>query len=490
MKNENPHIDLHRPFDVHPIEGFEAPRNEQTGDAMPHCCRFHQKIHEIMEGWFAEFPFCCDKHTRLAKTEGFKKERYQAVPLKIMTNLIYTEYHIFQRIGREDWYRDITNYIEYNVHSFGPTLVGSDRYLLALETLLLECSRLAFEEETEADFFSGGARRFQSLLHSLRANKNDGAKSQNGCALVKMLEADTISKDDWPGMDVFPREKIHHLIVFIQRYNKPPVVVEELDYLRQTYHKWLAAFPDLEYFQALKEKYGKQSPFGVAAYDPHHNPYLGTGKISVIPRAEFMELLKRFTKEMLNSVDTTALIKNGTIAEADRRQLELAVETHRIRQSNQVGAHTPEEMQYRQIIEQWLERESAFFQQIAPLFKKMLPAAKKTDVPFPPEPTKDPSFTELFRSNEERSRRFFRLLKRIHALDADHHWIYNSRKSSIVACFQALEDLGFIKENLPKSQLQRIVASQIHFSGNEKLFRNAFSDLDYRYFKRVLGEGL
>ena len=61
-----------------------------------------------------------------------------------------------------------------------------------------------------------------------------------------------------------------------------------------------------------------------------------------------------------------------------------------------------------------------------------------------------------------------------------------NRKSSIVACFQALEDLDFIKKNLPKSTLQRVVATKIQFGGNEKLFRRKDWNMDdYDEFERL-----
>ena len=96
----------------------------------------------------------------------------------------------------------------------------------------------------------------------------------------------------------------------------------------------------------------------------------------------------------------------------------------------------------------------------------------------------DPSFVQLFKNNEDRLNKFIQLLKGIHfsALDENSTWIYNSRKSSIVACFKALEELGFIKKLNNDTQLYRVVKTHIDFQGNEKLFRNQFNQDDYDDF--------
>lgn len=96
----------------------------------------------------------------------------------------------------------------------------------------------------------------------------------------------------------------------------------------------------------------------------------------------------------------------------------------------------------------------------------------------------DPSFVQLFKNNEDRLNKFIQLLKGIHfsALDENNSWIYNSRKSSIVACFKALEELEFIKKLNNDTQLYRVVKNHIDFKGNEKLFRNQFNQDDYDDF--------
>ena len=57
------------------------------------------------------------------------------------------------------------------------------------------------------------------------------------------------------------------------------------------------------------------------------------------------------------------------------------------------------------------------------------------------------------------------------------------KKSSIVACFQVLEDLQYIKK-LNRAELYRVVASKIRFEGSERLFRGDYNPTDYDNFKQ------
>lgn len=96
---------------------------------------------------------------------------------------------------------------------------------------------------------------------------------------------------------------------------------------------------------------------------------------------------------------------------------------------------------------------------------------------------KDPTFLELFKSNQDRVHKFFKVLKSREIIDNDKKWSHDSkRKSSIVACFQCLEDMNYIKK-LKKASLHRIIKSEINFEGNEKLFRNWFNPDDYDEFQ-------
>ena len=101
-----------------------------------------------------------------------------------------------------------------------------------------------------------------------------------------------------------------------------------------------------------------------------------------------------------------------------------------------------------------------------------------------PQAKKDMSFLELFKHNEDRVNSFFSLLTSpsIEALDKNCNWIYNNRKGSIVACFEALAELGYIKPHLKKAQLRRIVKTKINFEGSLRLFNDPYNQDDYNFF--------
>ena len=121
-------------------------------------------------------------------------------------------------------------------------------------------------------------------------------------------------------------------------------------------------------------------------------------------------------------------------------------------------------------------------------------AAKKEPIPTANnkrEKKKDRTIKELFLSNEDRLNAFLNLLKRdeIKALDKNNKWIYG-KKNTIVACFEALKDKGYIKQNVTKAELQRIVASVINFEGSTQLFRKDYNRDDFDYFFNLFSNHL
>lgn len=96
---------------------------------------------------------------------------------------------------------------------------------------------------------------------------------------------------------------------------------------------------------------------------------------------------------------------------------------------------------------------------------------------------KDLSFKQLFFNDEERVNDFFKILKRldVEAIDEQNNW-KRKPKSSIVACFKALEKLGKIKNLDNNAELRRIVSEKINIRSTEKLFRNPYKNNDFDFF--------
>ena len=115
---------IQRFYDVPPPDGFEAPEN------YPECCEWHSSNKKAFETWFEKFPECCDYHRAMLKSSlGFDKNWYSEVVDKLLRQVAYTEHILHDRINNEDWYEDITDYLEYNLYSFGNPSVGGNRYI-------------------------------------------------------------------------------------------------------------------------------------------------------------------------------------------------------------------------------------------------------------------------------------------------------------------------------------------------------------------------
>ncbi|TAK39655.1 MAG: hypothetical protein EPO28_10675 [Saprospiraceae bacterium] len=302
-----------QPYPIHVIEGYEAPEN------FPNCCDFHQSVVRLTQDWYEnKFPDCCDKHREMSKRTWFQKEYFKDIATKVVTQLAYTQYHVSKRIDAQNWFEDITAYIDANIcWSFGSPEVGASKYL-------------------------------QFLRHFIEHEK----------------------PIDW----VFPDEKRQKLIDHLNREENPPKNTKEdtdLNLLYQTFQKWLATFPDLDFFMGLKAKHKGKIPMNLFLYDTVFNPYTGMSKSSTRTQTELIEVLLTLTKQILDEIDTTALIEAGSISNANEYKYQLARESHRLKQSRLVGNFTEGEKNYRQLLETWLVNEKAYFDEIEPLFNKV-----------------------------------------------------------------------------------------------------------------------
>jgi len=77
------------------------------------------------------FPFCCPFHSNLVQNPHFKKEDFDEVPEMIAFKVVFTHQHIINNINSDNWYKTITDYIEYTIMSFGqmPKGCGIPLYL-------------------------------------------------------------------------------------------------------------------------------------------------------------------------------------------------------------------------------------------------------------------------------------------------------------------------------------------------------------------------
>lgn len=303
------------PFNTNPVKGFEFPTNKETNEVFPNCCPFHKWVLEGAELWFAKFPNCCKEHEVLPTKEWFDKTTYLGTAQKIVNQVVYTEHLIEDRIKNEDWYSDITEYIEYNVDSFGHPAIGLHLY-------------------------------FESLKQSLQTSNR------------KM-----------------PEDRRLKLIEFIGKYysggTKEVGEARETDLniLYGTYRDWLKIFPfEISFLAHLKPHLEKQLP--ILHEQPKVNRYSGIAKAKMHTKASLIACLLDTTNSILRELNTYSLYSKGLLSEPQKVQLELVLSERKMKlERGYINNSKDEETRYRKILKAWFADEKKFVEEITTLLK-------------------------------------------------------------------------------------------------------------------------
>lgn len=302
-------------FETKPIEGYEAPTNKETGEQFPNCCPFHKNVFEGAESWFSKFPNCCDQHKAMVSKWWYNKANYSGIAEKIVKQLSYTEHHISERININDWYKDITDYIEYNVSSFGNPQIGSHLYLDNIQYYI----------------------------------KNTNSE--------------------------IPKNKRQRLIEFIETYYNSPKeqTKTDLNILYSTYQKWLKVFPfEISFFSTLKPHFEKQLP--ILNGKPETNKYTGTAKVKIHTKGSLIDFLLNLTNNLLTQINTTTLYEKGLLTEPQKIKLELVLNERKMKlKQGYVNSSKDEEQRYRKILKEWFADEKRFIDEVTPIVKALPP---------------------------------------------------------------------------------------------------------------------
>jgi hypothetical protein len=292
-----------KPFD----DEYEPPEN------FPNCCGYHKSIVEHTEEWLTKFPDCCENHKKLRNKYWFKKENYNLLPIKVVNELSYTENFIAKNLNSDLWYKNITDYIEYSIESFGVPNIGGGIYLANLKHWLKNTEPTDFE------------------FHEVKRDK--------------LLEF--IDKLYYPGKKVNT----------------------DLNILHTTFQKWLKTFPDLPFFAKLKEQLKGKMPFNLLLYEQNHNRFTGLTKAKIRTQSELIEILITSTKNLLSAVDTPKLLSNGFISDKTKYQIDLLNEQHKVKQNQLLVDYSKNEVKYVKIIKKWLTNEKTFLSELQPLIQ-------------------------------------------------------------------------------------------------------------------------
>lgn len=299
------------PFD----DEYEKP------EKFPDCCNFHSNIKNNAESWFEKFPDCCETHKKLKERYWFKKDEYKNLPNKIVSQISYTENFIAKNLDNSEWYKEITDYIEYSIDSFGMPNIGGDRYISNIKHWILEINPKEYS---------------------------------------------------------FPLEKKRKLVDYIDKLTTPTNKVNtDLNLLISIFQKWLKTFPDLIFFEKLKGQLQNKIPMNLLLYEPNFNRFTGMTKMKIRTQSELIEILINTTKNLLNLIDTPRLLSDGLITNKNKYQIDLLNQQHKIKQKQLLVDYTSHEIKYLKIIKSWLKNEKEYISELKPLINSSIEMSKK-----------------------------------------------------------------------------------------------------------------
>ena len=377
------------PQEAKPIPGFEFPKHKETGATFPHCCNMHTTFYNNITDWFRTFPNCCTGHRKMAKqNRSYNKIIYAGTPARIAKQCAYTDYHINKQINNEDWFEDITEYIEYNVLCFGKPAIGLHIYL---------------------DYL-------QSNFESEKSN--------------------------------IPKWKRKQLLQVIGRYlNNENVNIEQtsLNDLFEIYQRWFKIFPfELDYFKHLKPRYEKTLPMFNGQVTINRYTGLASGKMHT--KESLIKLLLERTNNILMHINTAVLLDYGELKNPDKLKLDLIIQERKLKVgengSGYIKNPIKDDQQFRDILKEWYSDEKRFLDEITPLLSKATEVVIKSKSEILKEHLTRHKFLELPKvkvlSNDSKQK-LLRLL-------TDNEMPY------CIAMFEYLEFLQFLEKEYYKTK--------------------------------------
>lgn len=285
-------------FETKPIEGYSEHVNEQTGEKLPYCCERHNMLYEELQA-------VC------------KEPLFAHLPDKVIRQSSFTEYHVIKQIEKVDWYKDITDFIEWNYLSFGDIVYGQRLYIHIIKYFIKE------------------------------------------------------------QVTAIPDEKRKLLRGYLDNYFNPSIKApEEYDFnietIYTTYKNWLSLFPFelTSYFGNLKQLFENQWPMIKVVYE--RNKYINVSQVKFHTKESLLEALLNLTNELLTKINGVLLYEKGLINNTEKTTLELIITSRKLKLKQGYLNDSPvEDERFIQIIEAWLRDEERFFDQITPLLRTL-----------------------------------------------------------------------------------------------------------------------
>src|SRR5690554_1763657 len=299
--NEKPFFEIDpKHVRVHPFN-VKAPENVEFDDNFPKCCTFHTSIIEPLEDFVNNFPNSHEERS-IAKNLYLNKEDIRYILEKIPRQVRFIEQFILNKKDDEDWYEEITDYIEYNIDSLGSPSFGLGTFLGALKHWIL--------------------------------NADVGIENH----------------------------KRQELVLYLEQYINPEVDLERTNFnrLNSIHQRWLSSFPfELSFFRDLEPHFRKRLPF--LSEKPRVNRFTNLAKAKIHTESSFVIALLDLTKSILSKIDSVQLFEDGKISSTEQRRLELIKQERKVKSKELLEQYSQRELKYIKTIKQWLKDEKEFF---------------------------------------------------------------------------------------------------------------------------------
>lgn len=295
-------------YNTEPFAEYRQPNN------FPNCCANHKKYYTQLIDKQKKFPYCCEEHKKLLSQNWFNKELYEHIPNKVLKQISYTENFIKKNIETDDWYKEITNYIDYTIESFGTPPVGANDYFYYIENW------------------------------------------------IKHAKAADISFPDW---------KRKQITAYYDKKISSMNSKTDPKELHDIFTRWGKSFPDLPYFTNIRSQLINKFPLNLMLGDSEYNRFSGMTSYKIRTKEEFIELLTKITKNLLAAINTPQLLKDNAISDTEKLKIDLINANHSIKQNALLIEYSNGEIEYINIILKWLENEKTYMNEITTYIKNI-----------------------------------------------------------------------------------------------------------------------
>lgn len=297
-----------KPYNVEPIiEGYQPHKKRDISNKFPDCCDFHEMTYKALQNEFIKsFPLF---KKQFESEYNMKPDiaYYENLPNKIIRQLSYTEYFISQKIDAESWYTDLVHYIDYNIFSFGYPNSGSLWYVNMVRYYLEKV-------DNEIDEVKKG--KIITYLNLKAGIKNYATQNDEDSNLKLIYKT---------------FKKWHSLI---------PFEIPEFKDIDK-YDKWILV-------TGIRDV----------------NPYNGMINLKLVTKSELIELLKNYTRSLIQMVDSTYLLREEDSNKINQHHRNLTNLEYKFNKEKFLGDFDTEENSYVELLDNWLKNEMNYIEKI------------------------------------------------------------------------------------------------------------------------------